>query len=204
MSATTTAAAVTAVSLEPARFSLSEADARMFRARLSSFVRRRLPEEVAEDVVQEVFVKLVDRPPDPGVPLLPWLLTVARNAVTDFYRRSGRRAAVVDLDDRADDRSPDDTDRLALRACLEPLLNQLSQQDREILRACDIDGRSPTAFARERGLPASTVKSRLLRARARLREEISACCHLEFDGVGMPLDAIPHQHEPCGACGNTC
>jgi len=59
-------------------------------SRLRNFIRRRVPNEAdVEDLLQEVFFKLVEanRLLMPIDTLTGWLFTVARNGITDFFRR---------------------------------------------------------------------------------------------------------------------
>jgi len=63
-------------------------------ARLRNFIRRRVPDERdAEDILQEVFYELVeaDRMMKPIEQLSGWLYRVARNRITDLFRKKGPR-----------------------------------------------------------------------------------------------------------------
>ena len=55
--------------------------------RLLAFIRKRAPEGEAEDILQDVFYQLTSTGTDKIEHLSSWLFTVARNKITDFYRK---------------------------------------------------------------------------------------------------------------------
>src|SRR6185369_1851805 len=66
------------------------------RSRLRNFIRRRVPDpRDAEDILQDVFYELVEanRLLMPIEHLTGWLFRVARNRITDLFRKKGRRAS---------------------------------------------------------------------------------------------------------------
>lgn len=92
----------------------------------------------------------------------------------------------------------DAVDALDLARCLRPLLDALDEDDRSILEQVDAAGRSQADLARELGVSLSTVKSRVQRARQRLRASIERCCELELDARGTPIDARRRERPACG------
>lgn len=169
------------------------------RGRLREFVARRVPAGVEpEDVVQDVLTRLLARTDEiPPGKVQAWALTSARHAVIDLLRR--RRPATLDAASLA---APDDeADAFDLARCLRPLLDSLDADDRWVLEQVDAGGRPQADLARELGVPASTVKSRVQRARQRLRAVIERCCELELDGRGVPIDARRRERRPCDDCG---
>ena len=70
---------------------------------------------------------------------------------------------------------------------LEDFLPALDATDREALRLADLEGIAQTALAQRWGVSVSGAKSRVQRARGRLRELVLACCHVEFDRRGNVL-----------------
>ena len=88
-----------------------------------------------------------------------------------------------------------------LRGALEVLMARLSEQDQEALRAVDLDGFSQKEYADSLGLNYATAKSRVQRARKRLRREFERCCTVVLDRRGTPLACTPrHQSVCCEAC----
>ena len=112
-------------------------------ARVGRYVRNRVSHPAdAEDVLQDIFVKLLGSGgPNEATQLLPWVFTVARNRIIDFYRERARlRVASVGLVE-AGGAAADETS-VDLGGALEVLMARLSGQDREVLRAVDLEGLS--------------------------------------------------------------
>ncbi|MFD7403382.1 RNA polymerase sigma factor [Streptomyces sp. NPDC059866] len=142
----------------------------------------------AEDAVSLTFLeawRLRDRlrpePSDPheGDGLRPWLYGIATNVLRNS-RRAARRhsAALARLPDRRSDREtvPDFADELVGRmedaerlAAARAALHRLRRPEREVFSLCVWSGLSYAAAADALGVPVSTVRSRLARARQRLR-----------------------------------
>src|SRR3954452_13932767 len=72
------------------------------RGRLLAFIRRRAPDTIdAEDVLQDVFFELVEayRTMKPVAHAGAWMMQVARNWITDLFRR-GKKEVVVEEGER--------------------------------------------------------------------------------------------------------
>ncbi|MGC9539915.1 RNA polymerase sigma factor [Streptomyces sp. UG1] len=142
----------------------------------------------AEDAVSLTFLeawRLRDRlrpePPDPdeGDGLRPWLYGIATNVLRNSRRAARRhRAALARIPDRRTDREtvPDFADEVVGRmadaerlAAARAALHRLRRDEREVFALCVWSGLSYAAAADALGVPASTVRSRLARARQRLR-----------------------------------
>lgn len=172
------------------------------RTRLRSFVARRAPAGIeADDVVQDVLIRLLERADGVSPAKVDaWAVAAARNAIVDEVRR--RRP--VGLEDEGSVRAANDTadvDLADLARCLRPLLELLDDEDRRLLERVDAGGASQADVARELGIPLSTVRSRVQRARQRMRTIIERCCEVELDARGVPVDARPRQP---GSCGGDC
>jgi len=144
-------------------------------------------QEAAEDATQEAFIRAWRRIDTfRGGRFQSWLFTIVANLSRDELRRRGRRPqtsldAARDDPNRAsldpvDDRpSPEAVaEQGDLRAILESALAQLPDDWREIVLLSDVQDLAYDEIARITGLPLGTVKSRLSRARGRLRDIISA------------------------------
>ena len=139
----------------------------------------------AEDATQEAFIRAWQRLETfRSGSFKSWLFTIAANQARDELRRRGRRPAQSldqarddpdrpDLDPPASDPAPDaEAERLEMRAALERALMTLPDDWRELVVLSDIHGLDYREIAEVTGLALGTVKSRLSRARGRLREVI--------------------------------
>ncbi|WP_235619219.1 RNA polymerase sigma factor [Embleya scabrispora] len=132
----------------------------------------------AEDVVSLTFLeawRLRERLRDEGDTPLPWLMGIAVNVLRNRHRaarrhrhamaRSPGRTVVPDIADAVVDRIDDGERLAAARAAL----GRLRRTDREIFTLCVCSGLTYAEVAQALNLPVGTVRSRLSRARARLR-----------------------------------
>lgn len=139
----------------------------------------------AEDATQEAFIRAWQRIDTfRGGSFKSWLFTIAANQARDELRRRGRRQSSsldearddpdrADIDPPSDEPSPEaEVERNEMRAALEQALMTLPDDWRELVVLCDIHGMDYQEVAQATGLPLGTVKSRLSRARGRLREVI--------------------------------
>jgi len=145
----------------------------------------------AEDLLQDVLVKLHQRKDELSSieNLGPWLSRVLYNQFIDKQRQNARhRLRVVDTGRPTDEAADEILDKLASpepgpAAAAENALNmkQLSQtlatlsvEHRTVLLMHDSEGYTLEEIHRVTGVPVGTLKSRLHRARARLREQLAA------------------------------
>ena len=174
-------------------------------ARLQAWFERETGDaSEAEDLLQETFVRVherLDTLVDAGS-LRAWVGTIARNVLVDHRRRRGTRAAAV-ADEAAlpSAREPDDGLESVVAGWLEAYLAELEPADSEALRLVDLEGRTQRELAERQGLSLSGAKSRVQRARARLRERLEACCAFAFDARGGIVDYRPRGRDGCqGSC----
>lgn len=117
-----------------------------------------------------------------------WLFEVARNALADRLRVA-REMVELPEDMEAPVEQTDAVD--ALTACLPRVLSELSAEDREAVTLCDLQGMPQAEFARLKGLGLSAAKSRVQRARQRLREQMTHACRVQIDSTGHVADFVP-------------
>ncbi len=173
------------------------------RERLGRFIAARIGNPAdAEDVLQDVLVRAVaglEQLKD-AARLHAWLYGIARNAIIDHYRRSGRAPARADVDIAAlPAAEPEEDGAAGLLQCLEPMLRGLDDRDREVLELADRDGVSQKDLVERLGLSYSGAKSRVQRARARLRDRFNTCCSLERDRRGSVIEII----SSAGSCADS-
>ena len=148
-----------------------------------------------EDFLQDLFLKVL-RQGDRFCSVQnarAWLFEVARNALADRLRLARE---MVELPD--DLEAPvEETEAVdALTACLPRVLSELSVEDREAITLCDLQGMPQAEFARLKGLGLSAAKSRVQRARQRLREQMTQACSVQLDGAGHVADFVPRPGTP--------
>jgi RNA polymerase sigma factor (sigma-70 family) len=159
--------------------------------RLRHFIRRRVPDpRDAEDILQDVFYALVEanRRLMPIEHVTGWLFRVARNRITDLFRKKTPEifgdAAVADEDEervRWEDLLPSpDAGPEALYARsvlldeLELAVDELPEEQREVFVAHELEGRSFKEMAAETGVSVNTLLSRKRYAVLHLRERLQS------------------------------
>lgn len=117
-----------------------------------------------------------------------WLFEVARNMLADRLRVA---RTMVELPDDlvAFDEEFDSVD--SLTACLPRVLSELQPEDREAIVLCDLQGMSQADFAEKAGLGLSAAKSRVQRARQRLKAQMTQVCQVTLDARGHVEDFVP-------------
>lgn len=144
----------------------------------------------AEDLLHDVFIKAM-RQGERFCDLAnarAWLFEVTRNALTDHLRR--RRDSIELPEDLAcEEEAPPPVDSLA--ACLPRVLAELSAEDREALTLCDLEGMRQEDYAQLKGLTLPGAKSRVQRARQRLKAQLASACQVRLDENGKVCCFVP-------------
>jgi RNA polymerase sigma factor (sigma-70 family) len=161
------------------------------QSRLRDFIRRRVPDpRDAEDILQDVFYKLVEanRLLMPIDHVTGWLFRVARNRITDLFRKkrpeSFSDTAVAHEDNEllqledllpSADAGPEAVYvRNVLLDELELAVGELPEEQREVFVWHELEGRSFKEIAAETGVSVNTLLSRKRYAVLHLRERLQS------------------------------
>jgi len=145
-------------------------------SRLRNFIRRRVPDpRDAEDVLQDVFFRLVEA----NSLLMPiehvtgWLFQVARNRITDLFRKKKEEALEFEDLLPSPDEGPDAVyERRVLLDEIAAAVAELPPDQRDVFVAHEIEGRSFKDIAAETGVNVNTLLSRKRYAVLHLRERL--------------------------------
>lgn len=171
------------------------------RARLRNFIRRRVRDEAdVEDLLQDVFYELVraNRLLMPIEYVTGWLYRVARNRITDLFRKKKPEnfsdQAVADEDGEifeiedllpSPDAGPEaQYVRSLLLDELDIAVGELPEEQREVFIAHEIEGRSFKELSEESGVSINTLLSRKRYAVLHLRERLQSI-HDEWNGFAQ-------------------
>jgi RNA polymerase sigma-70 factor, ECF subfamily len=171
-----------------------------YSRRLRAFIRSRVGDDTdAEDILQEVFIR-VHR----NLCCLPepewhrpdsWIYQIARHLIIDHYRRR-RELVAIPENLPAEPDMPEDDPEAVLALSLRELIDDLPEPYREALILTEYQGLSQKQLAERLGISLSGAKSRVQRARDKLRDMLLRCCHFEFDRRGHIVD----YYERCCCC----
>lgn len=171
-----------------------------YSLRLKAFIRSRVADEAeADDVLQEVFIRvhrnLCCQPDSEWGKPEAWIYQIARNLIIDHYRR---RKESVEISETlpAEPDVPEDDPAATLAFSLKEVVDELPEPYRQALLLTEYEGLSQKELAERLGISLSGAKSRVQRARDKLRDLLLQCCHFELDRHGRILD----YYERCCCC----
>jgi RNA polymerase sigma-70 factor (ECF subfamily) len=166
-----------------------------YSRRLGTFIRSRVEDDAeAEDILQEVFIRIhrnlccqADRDKPES-----WIYQIARNLIIDHYRK---RRTWVELPENLPS-EPDwgewvnleDDPEAKLALSLREMIDELPEPYSQALILTEYQGLSQKQLAERLGISLSGAKSRVQRAREKLRDMLLNCCHFELDRRGRVLD----------------
>jgi RNA polymerase sigma-70 factor (ECF subfamily) len=150
-------------------------------ARFLAFLERRVgSRDEAEDLLQEAFVRSLERAPSlpDSDSAVSWFYRVLRNALIDHYRRRDTRTRALDRLANESDASanPDSELESLICACILSLVETLKPEYGEAIRQVDLEGASVKGYAEDAGITPSNAGVRLHRAREALRKRLVRSC----------------------------
>ncbi|MEM7130520.1 MAG: RNA polymerase sigma factor SigZ [Chloroflexota bacterium] len=174
-----------------------------YHSKLSSFIGSRVDHDAAEDILQDVFVKIhtrIDSLKD-NAKLESWIYQITRNAVIDYYR--SKRPA-DDLPDWIEQPQPNESEtiRRELSSCLLPMIEQLPDKYRTAITLSEVQGKTQTEVAEVANISLSGAKSRVQRGRGLLKSMLHDCCLIELNQHNQ-LISFEQYAKDCKFCGET-
>ena len=170
-----------------------------FDADLRRFLRNRVSDPAAvDDVLQETYLRIHryanslrqnDR-------LQSWVYQITRNALVDYYRRQRDNVELPESLAMPDDSDDDNLAARELAGSMRRLIGCLPEKYQQALLLTEFEGLKQHELAEHLGLSLSGAKSRVQRAREKLRETLLDCCHVELDRRGQVLSYAPN----CAGC----
>ena len=172
-----------------------------FHVPLYQFIRRRVTDDAtAEDLLQDVFLKihLHSSSLKDARRLESWIYQIARNLIIDHYRSHRQQMTSLDAGEALDlpEELPDDDIVSELLPCVRAMVLALPGQERQALILTEYQCLTQKELGERLGLSFSGAKSRVQRAREKLKQELLACCHFELDRRGHILNYQPR----CNCC----
>ena len=170
-----------------------------FNTGLKHFILERVPDEPsAEDILQDVFLKIhahIDTLREEDK-LQSWIYQIARNAITDYYRTHKAALNLPEMPYVPEDPFDDVVNELI--PYVKKLVDSLPADYKEALILTEYEGLTQKELAERLGISLSGAKSRVQRAREKLKVMLLSCCHFEFDRLGRIIDYQPN----CDCCSN--
>lgn len=141
----------------------------------------------SDDIFQEVFIKINNKLTTlkDENKLTSWVYQITRNTIIDHMRR---REPVLSDDALSDLTYIEEESDEMLAHGLRLLIEMLPEKYREVLILTNYHGMKYAEVAQELGIPLSTVKTRVSRARQEYKQKILEFCHIELDAFGGVVD----------------
>jgi RNA polymerase sigma-70 factor (ECF subfamily) len=159
--------------LTPDVISMLVANHREFLA----FVQRRVgSRDVAEEILQDAFVRNVDKVDTIRETAIGWFYRVLRNAIADHYRRAAAQDRKLEGLAREQTAREDDELQKVVCKCVAELATTLKPEYAGALKRVEVDGVSVKDYADEVGISSNNAGVRIFRAREALRKQVIRAC----------------------------
>jgi RNA polymerase sigma-70 factor (ECF subfamily) len=136
-----------------------------------------------QDLLQDLFIKAMNNKERFCTlqDAKSWFFKVAKNSLIDSYRKTKLEIGSVCNEFEYEDNNSIDMTIINLQQCLTRVISELSDEDKEIIEQCDIHGISQYEYAKKNNLSLSATKSKIQRARKKLRQQMVSSCKVKFE-----------------------
>lgn len=174
-----------------------------FSTPLKDFIKKRIPKEQdADDILQEVFIKIhnnVESLMDDNK-IDGWIYRITRNVIIDYYRKNNKPIKLIDFPEELKKETNEELpSNREIANCLMAMIADLPDKYKEAIILTEFQNLTQKELSQKMGLSLSGAKSRVQRARAKLKEMLLECCQLEFDRCGNVID-YQHKNNKCKYC----
>jgi len=166
-----------------------------------AFVQRRVGDRaLAEEILQDAFVRSLDKLDTVRDTAVGWFYRVLRNAIIDHQRRRAVAGRRLDAYAQEQDGAAGDDAELhrVVCKCVGELADTLKPEYATALRRIEIDGVSVKDYAAEAGISSSNAGVRVFRAREALRKQVARSCGTCADHGCLDCSC---DKAPTGHCG---
>ncbi len=171
-----------------------------YQSRLVAFIRSKVAEDMVDDLLQEVFMKIHLRIGSlkDDTKLESWLYQITRNAITDYYRT---KRIFEELPEWLEQPQPEEEKSIIkeLSSCLEPMVKELPDKYRTAIQLSEIEGKTQKEVAEKEGISLSGAKSRVQRGRAILKTMLDDCCQFEVNNKNQVV-SYEKKEKNCKFC----
>jgi RNA polymerase sigma-70 factor (ECF subfamily) len=162
---------------------------REFEKELLDMICRKVKhQDCCHDIMQEVYLKILANQSriEKADNMSAYLIRLTNNTITDHYRKEAKMPMLQEPDSLLDTETsevPQDNPSLA-DCCLRPFIESLPPIYRDALVLVELEGLKLKEFAVKAEISLTNAKTRVQRAREKLKDAILACCNYQFDSYG--------------------
>ena len=170
-----------------------------FNKPLKSFIKSRVKnDQDIDDILQDVFYKIHSninsiREDDK---VHAWVYRITRNSIIDFYRAYKNEKRLIELSDDISEIAYESSANDEILECLKAMIQNLPEKYKQAIILTEYQNLTQKELGERMGLSISGAKSRVQRARTKLKDMLLCCCHFEFDRLG---NVIEYNHK-CSDC----
>ena len=127
-------------------------------------------------------------------------IRVARNTITDYYRRNHNKFEITDLTENLESITDEELSaNTEIASCLKLMVDSLPETYKQAILLTEFKNMTQKELSEKLGISISGAKSRVQRARKMLKEMLLLCCQLEIDSRGNIID-YRHKNSECKYC----
>jgi len=148
------------------------------------YVKKRVNiKEDAEDLTQDIFLKLSKADNQNINSIKSWVFSIAKNTIIDYYRK--KKISTTEIEDIPFEPEVVDKDAaVELSKCVARFVNELPEEYRSIMTLSELEGVPQKEIAERLNMNYVTVRSKVQRGRKKLKDKISDCCTVFQGGKG--------------------
>ena len=170
-----------------------------FNEQLLGFIKKRVKnEEVAKDILQEVFLKIhqnINKLKN-DKKIANWIYQITRNTIIDYYRKKKQLTTGLPIEEILPEKI--ELQKSDFSNCISPFIKQLPDTDQDILNKIHFGNTSQKDYAKQQNLSYSATKSRIQRARGKLKALFIECCRdIEYDKYGNIISQTENECIDC-------
>lgn len=174
-----------------------------FNSPMKAYVKKHIHnEQDVEDILQSIFLKIhnnMDKLSDVSK-LSSWIYTIARNTMNDYYRAKDNYLYIENLPEHSFiEHQDEETLNKEIGKCLIHMIQDLPDIYKQALILTEIEHYTQKELAMKLGLSVSGAKSRVQRARHKLKGMMMNCCSIEQDHRGNVID-YKQKDNKCNYC----
>lgn len=168
---------------------------------LFKYIKKRVNQtEDAEDLTQEVFLKLAKSDLEKVNNVKHWVYAIAKNTLIDYYRKNrmySENTSATIIEETLDE----NTAVRELSKCVASFIKQLPSDYKEIMELSELNEVAQKEIAKQLNMNYVTVRSKIQRGRKKLKAIFTACCTISQNASGN----IVHykQHKNCSTTKET-
>lgn len=169
---------------------------------LKNYIKQRVyTVQDADDILQNVFYKIcynIHNLKDTQK-FQSWMYAIARNSINDFYRLQKYESIyelTEDITVEIEDKSAENEE---IAQCLKSMIISLPEKYKEAIILTEFQNLTLKELSDKVGISVSGSKSRVQRARAKLKNTLLSCCQIEFDHQGNVIN-YKHKYTKCKFC----